>query len=606
MKNIARIRKVLRYDMNYRKMVITKESKIWIAIGCVCLLVFNVIGLNQMLVPTILHDEIGYWANAAYFAGYDWSDITSVFSYYSYGIGLIFALFMRLTKDMVLVYKMIIGLNIILMFMMFMMSYKICGILFKDAPRNVKVLASVISLCYPTYMMNIGIAWSEYYILFMIWVNLFLLIHLLQKQNVLWIILYGISLCYIYMIHQRMVGVVVVGICTITYLLLEKKVSIKNYIFFIFTVGLVMIIHMYIKNDIMQNLWNIGETDEVSNANNGYSGRLRIMIYCFKNAGIESLFRSIIGKLYYLMTASGGIYVGSIIAGIHAIKRLLKQRTDFMSDLPVLYMHLITASLFIISSIVSMEDGVSVVRIDSLIYGRYIECVIGPLLMIGVMEFYQNKYVYRFFPMIAMFLLSISLLVVYIYKTGKYGTSFLASCAGGVSKYYDLAGDYDFIFLGAIVTICVLSGMFLFMKYKRGMFTICAFFLVLMLYVSNGEYLNKKTRNSIQNDNHTMIEFVEHIKKVQEKVPVYCIRGNLRYAYMSLELVQFLLPDYKMVYLTKEDSERLLEENFYLLVETVDTVNMDEYVQIDTVPNGWLVMVKRNSNLYTKVIERWE
>lgn len=590
--------------MSYRKIIFSEESKIWIILGGMVLFLLNVVGLHQMMVPTILHDEMGYWTNAAYFAGYNWSGITSAFSYYSYGIGLVFSLFIRLTNDMLLVYKMVIALNVILMVLMYLMSYKICGTLFGNVPRNIKVLASVVSLCYPTYMMNIGIAWSEYYILFMVWVNLYLLVELLQKQNTWKIILFGVSLCYLYMIHQRTVGVVAVGIFIIVYLFICKKISIKNFIFFVCTIVFMLIIHKFIKNNIMQNLWSIGEAAETSNSNNDYAGRFYNMLYSFRNAGIKSLFRSILGKLYYLVVASGAVYIGSLIAGVNVIKRLINRTTDFIADIPVLYAHLVVISLFALTSIVSMEDGVSVTRTDALLYGRYIECALGPLLMIGIIEFYQGKYSLKLFSIIATAFLVLSLIVVYIYETGTFAV-FLASCAGGVYQYYDLAGEYNFIFLGAKVTLCILAGIFCFFKTKKRVYIICGFLIVLILYGSNGKYLNEKSRNYVQNNNHTMIKFAEHIDNVQENVPVYCIRGNLRYAYMSLEVVQFLLPDYKMAFLPDSDAEELLEENFYLLVETVDTVNMDEYVQIDTVANGWLVMVKKNSELYTKVIERW-
>ena len=66
---------------------------------------------NDSFMPYILNDEIGYWSNAAFFSGYDWSSIANSIGYYSYGYSIILAPVLYFTKNPMLSYQIAIILN---------------------------------------------------------------------------------------------------------------------------------------------------------------------------------------------------------------------------------------------------------------------------------------------------------------------------------------------------------------------------------------------------------------------------------------------------------------------------------------------------------------
>ncbi len=589
---------VYKCEVNWLKRTDIKENKIWIEVGIIILLLVNTKGLNQMKVPTILHDEIGYWTDAAYFAGYRWTGITQVFSYYSYGIGIIFSIFIRLFRDMIQVYRAVMGLNILLMIMMFIIAYKICSILFENVPCLIKVIAVVGSLCYPTYMMNIGIAWAEYYILFIIWLNVFIFVSLLKRQNFLKIIFYAISLCYLYMIHQRNIVALSVGILIISYLVFKKKISIKNYLLFLSVIVFMIIIHKYIKVHIIGELWLNNSTSEVSASDNDYSGRINNMIYAFRNAGIITFFKSALGKIYYLIVASGGMYIGGVVNGCRAMKHFIKGREENVRNLAIIYINLIVVGMIGLCSISTMADGITPSRIDSLIYGRYIECVIGPLLMVGFIEFYQYCYSNKICTYIWIFILGLALVIANIYRTDLFNDSFVISCAGGIARYFIQAGKDNFILYGALVTLCLLGMMFMAGRYMKKYYLVLSFCIICMVYIYNGNYLNKICRDKIQLQNQAILPLAQSICEIKEKVPIYCIHGEMPYAYMYLEVLQFLLPDYELSYIEDMNFD---ERNYFLLIEDINSVDMNKYVQISYVNMGWYVLVERNSDLYDRI-----
>lgn len=589
--------------MSYFKISRIKENKIWIAVGIILLLLINVRGLNQMKVPTILHDEMGYWTTAAYFAGYRWSGITEVFSYYAYGPGIVFSIFIRLFQDMVKVYQAAICFNVVLMFVIYGMAYKICGMLFKDTSCMIRVLAAVVSLCYPSYIMNVGIAWAEYFILFAIWINIFIFIKLLNSQSVLKIILYGVSICYLYVLHQRNVAVVAVGIFTIIYLFIKKKITNKNVILFFGVLFCALIIHKYVKNNIINDLWITQEFLDNSVSANDYSGRINNMIYSLCNAGVGTFFESFLGKIYYLIIASGGLYIGGVISGFRTVKQLAKDHDESNRNIVIIYINMIVLSLTILCSIATMADGIHPSRIDGLVYGRYVESAIGPLLMLGIMDFYQFYYSGRLTAINCILTLGLALMIVHVYRTGMFVDRFVESCSGGLYRYYDMAGRHSFVFLGTMITIGIIVIVTQLFNTRKEALVLCGFFTILVIYAGNGDYLNRNCRNQIQYNNQKIIKLAENINRININAPIYCIRGDEKWTYMYLEILQYLLPGYGMSYV-EENAFCLDTENYYLLVENTNSIDMDQYVELEEEDCCWHVLVKKNTVLYNQIMKK--
>ena len=76
--------------MHIRKKKINKQSLFVLWFFCViCLISILLIRhLDSLYAPWVNNDETGYWGAAAYFAGYDWSDILQYSDYYSFGYGI--------------------------------------------------------------------------------------------------------------------------------------------------------------------------------------------------------------------------------------------------------------------------------------------------------------------------------------------------------------------------------------------------------------------------------------------------------------------------------------------------------------------------------------
>ena len=63
-------------------------SYILLTMGSILIAIFSIYRIRELVLPSILNDEFGYWANAAHIFGYDWSGVVSMSPYYSYGYSL--------------------------------------------------------------------------------------------------------------------------------------------------------------------------------------------------------------------------------------------------------------------------------------------------------------------------------------------------------------------------------------------------------------------------------------------------------------------------------------------------------------------------------------
>ena len=109
---------------------------------------YNISNTTQM---SVLNDEFGYWANAAYFYGYDWSGISFMSPYYSWGYSiLLIPLF--LIKNPVIRYQSALVINVVLYLGSYLISY---GCIRKICPSLKQVMSIFICTAAALYSNNL-------------------------------------------------------------------------------------------------------------------------------------------------------------------------------------------------------------------------------------------------------------------------------------------------------------------------------------------------------------------------------------------------------------------------------------------------------------------
>ena len=374
-------------------------------------------------------DEFGYWSYAAGLAGYDWSDIASLGSYYSYGYSLILLPVFLIFRDGVIAYRAAMVVNIALL--------AVCFFILQKMGRTFYAAAAVF---YPTWLFYAGTTFAEILLVTLYLTTCLLLLKYLQTDKKRYMALMLAVMFYMYLVHLRALGVLVSG--TAVLLLYNiKKYNIKKYSMgnggrkvrsvlvpavaaaVILAVGLLM--GLFIKNYWTGMVY--GDTaDTLKNAND-YAGQFEKIAYIFSGEGLKNLIISVSGKILYLGLASYGIAYFGII---YAVRRV-REKKYFP-----LFVLLTTVAALMICAIYTVRPG----RVDTLTYGRYHEYVMPVLLMMGIKELCSKavsakRTMCRIAVMLELEAVMTWLVTVSLNENGQ--TSFFGNTVCGISWLYN-------------------------------------------------------------------------------------------------------------------------------------------------------------------------
>ena len=356
-------------------------EKQWFYQGYICLLVIGIYGygISHIWGMCIYPDEFGYWSTAARLAGWDWSQISSLGSYYSFGYSIILYPILLLTADSVTAYRAAILVNAVLMCVASFLLQKIGEKIFPQKNKLYKVLISGISVLYPSWILYMQATLTESMLMFMVVLVGYLFFELLEKPTFAKGLLLVLAVGYTYTLHMRTVGLVIAcGLTVLIWGILEKKHRKK--VLVILSLLAAALLLAYFGKEIVQS--TIYAESNALNIND-YGGQVNKVKQIFSLKGIQTIFLITAGKVIYLTLASGGLFVWGLWWSIkHTVKlftNLKKQASIKSRELWSLYLVLLFLGTLGINCIYTINS----VSLDNLLYGRYLEFVAPLFVFLG-------------------------------------------------------------------------------------------------------------------------------------------------------------------------------------------------------------------------------
>lgn len=355
----------------------------------------------------VVDDGFCYWGIAASLAGYDWTELMAASSYYSYGYSLIlvplFWLY-RLGLSMTVIYRLAIVLNAIFMCGIYFMAYYMIRELFEDLPDTLKQIISLTVVLYIGNTVQMDLAWTEIFLCFMFWCNIVCLYRVIRKPG--YGNLFGLifTTAFLFAIHMRAIGVAAaVGIVILCFFIANWKKINKKYIFYTLGIsvlfgGLVIIMKNYVSDSIY--LGNAADSTNNIQANiNRVEGLLSI-------SGIADLMVSVIGKIFYISSATFLLaLIGALIAIVSIVCSFIKkdeigtrkkwQSKEWMTIFLLLAFFAEIGVEAIFKCQAFFRSTGSLGLGDSLVFGRYADFVVGPMLIFGIWAVYHLKTHYK-------------------------------------------------------------------------------------------------------------------------------------------------------------------------------------------------------------------
>ena len=534
---------------------LTNNSKImnWCMEGIGCILLFGsmMINIGKLDVLTVAPDEFGYWTAGAYSLGYDWHSVAALNPYYQFGYGLVLAIIMRFF-DGIYLYKAAVIVNSIFVCIIFLLLIKIGNIIY--ARGRCLNMAIAFSICF--YAANIAYAQTSLCEIFLqlIYITLMFLAAKAIDNNfdIIHTAICFIPLLLLYTVHLRSLGIIIVSGVILLGLLFLKNGRKSAWIGLVFIVGFLAV---NVLKEIYTNAMYAGS--ELLSVND-YSGQVSKLKSVLSVSGIKALFVEMIGQLWYLGTSSFLLIYVALWQGIKNIRELLYGNRNKC----VLYESFILIN-FLAAYMISVIFCKSGKRIDFLIYGRYVEYTILPLLVSAIYALIMKKI--KFKEICGLFLLHFvcGLYIDNVYRTNEYN-SIVYTTITGIFKFIYQNED-NFVFLacvGAAVIGCI--GIAFFCRYNNCMMLL-TLFLFASVWWSNGNAFIQDICIKGWTDKVDVIEIYDVIETAEE-LPVYYVYNSEDTLYVQnrIFLLQVLLEDSSVKCV--EYNDFVPNENCYVVV----------------------------------------
>lgn len=364
-----------------------KKEKMVLLVCSTIIFFLNIVHIQEMHQIIVLNDEFGYWSIAASLAGKNWGELISNTPYYGYGYSILLIPLFYLKCSMSRIYKIALLINITLLIGSFLISVYCGKKLLSKMNKYVVIISALLISFYPNTVVQAKIAWTETLLYFLFWVVVMLLIKIDQRPRVWNITLFVCVLSYMFMVHQRTIGIIIAGGVILIILLLTKKIQWKQLGLLCILLILILSIHIIVKSNLKEALWSGASIGNV----NDFSGQVGIIPRIFSVEGMRNLFFSAAGRAYYFLIS--GAIVGFL--GIWKIcSRTYKNRklsaSIFLANLPVVEIFVMLSFLSAVAiGIIAMLGSYE--RLDVIVYGRYMENTIGPILLIGFGKLFSDE-----------------------------------------------------------------------------------------------------------------------------------------------------------------------------------------------------------------------
>lgn len=358
-----------------------KVEKIWIYQGFICLLVLGIYGygVSHIWGMCMYPDEFGYWSTAAKMAGWDWSQISSLGSYYSFGYSIILYPILIFTSDSIAAYRVAVLVNAILMCVASFLLQKIVTKLFPERSRLYGIFLSGISVLYPSWIFYMQTTMTEALLSFMVILVAYLFLKLLERPKAINVLLLSLAVGYTYTLHMRTVGLVIACILTVLiWGILEKKIR-KNTVIVVLCLAAVLVLAYLGKEAVQDTIYAGSEVLDI----NDYGGQVSKIKVLFSLEGMKNVILLTAGKIVYLGLASGGLFLWgiwwSVKNALQMVSKVKEKETPDTMHMLSLYLTLLFLGTLGINCIYTIHS----VSLDNLLYGRYIEFIVPLYVLLG-------------------------------------------------------------------------------------------------------------------------------------------------------------------------------------------------------------------------------
>lgn len=373
---------------------------------------------------SLFPDEFGYWSSAATAVGYDWSEITSLGYYYSFGYSLILIPILAIFKGGVAAYRAAVCANMLIRCASLYFLYDTVRRLFPEHSRICKVLAVTTGVLYPVWTYYMQMTMVEALLASVYILICYMAIRYFANPSYWRLAALITGLAYLYYLHMRTIPVFAAGIIILVIHAVntdkETKQRVIRISIIILSALAVILIGEMIKAVVMDtayvhsNARQLGTNDYV-----GQVGRLEILL---SPVGWLTILKSMASKLMYLGMSSFGMVYVAIAYLCSKAKTYIYTRCFVLAT---------SMAQFLLIAVANTGG-----RLDGLPYGRYIEHVSPVLIAIGICALASVTNTYRYF-IGSLIYNAITTIITVVWSISAGTDNMHSFCIAGISYLWD-------------------------------------------------------------------------------------------------------------------------------------------------------------------------
>lgn len=543
---------------------------------CAVILLFLLccINIRNLDHISVIEDEFGYWSLAASVAGYDWKELIAETSYYSWGYSLWLIPIAMFLPTPELWYKAAVLLNILFLCCSYFLCYSCGKKLFPDKSKILIGLVSMITTIYPGNIVYAQLSWTENLKYLLMWVMTYLVIELDEKFTLKKCIMFGIAAVYSYAVHASNLGLVFSGMICLGLILIKHKKSVGYLLFYI-----VLMIIGYKGFEMIKGyqLASLYHNSSASNSNNLSVNAETTVNYIHKIVSQMKMFLiSLGGKYIYLLIGSGLTLPIVIIRVVKEFVGNVSQKSLFADHGISKWWCVLTLGFMWGLCAIQMMSWDK--RKDFIIYGRYMESAIGPVLFLGIMYTLTLAREVRAGLEAAVISCMAGIFTVYHYfNNAKGGCNWI--CIPAMSSFFwYYTHDMECAFLFMILVLSVLAAALFFgisiknIKKKTGVLLI-VFGLLFSIMGYQGSQYQVSFKNAI--DSKT-VPLREKISGEYADWELYFVKNDeMDSDSMSPKYFQFLIPERPIHVITADNLAELKNQEVLFLLNSGDSDTAD-------------------------------
>ncbi len=374
-----------------------KKEYVIFSFFCLGTLVLRLFYITKVNGPFVYADEFGYWSHAAHMAGHTWAGVMDGIGWYAYGYSFVLLPAVLLSNQMAAAYKIAVLLHVFLCLLVYGLAYAIARRLVPSLGAFGRGMIAFAATSFTSYIFYSYVTMCETLITLLVWLAFYEIVSLEERESWWKGAGLGLTAGFAYMVHNRMIVVVAAVFLCVVLLAFLRRLHWKTVVLYLAAFTGMFVLNSQLKTYFVGRVEHnptmeaLGITVRMGQANTG-GVQMQKLLGLFTPDGFLQFFLNGLGQVWECLSATYLLFgIGVVYALVWAYRSFKNREGICLYLFPVVSVLMSVAVTAVFFYSAPLAEAAGKMRIDTLFYGRYNECFMGMLLLLGIAVFFGEE-----------------------------------------------------------------------------------------------------------------------------------------------------------------------------------------------------------------------